>query len=176
MKTGPAAKPTKLKKLEGNAGKRALNHNEPQPDPELLPCPSFIKGAARKEWHRITPELYQLGLLTTVDRAALAGYCIAWGQLEEVEKELARMKRQGKKHRVMNGMVSLTVNGNIIIEPLLSVRKQAMEQMYKFLSEFGMTPASRSKVNSEPVPGGRKARSRMQELMEGTAPLTGRRN
>jgi len=42
--------------------------------------------------------------------------------------------------------VSITSNGNAVIEPLLSVRKQAMEQMYKFLSEFGMTPASRSRI------------------------------
>ena len=158
MVSGPAKKPTNIKKLEGNRGRRQLPTHEPNPTNAMPACPSFIKGAARKEWHRLAPELLILGLLTRVDRAALAGYCIAWGQLEEVEQELARMKRSsrdltklkkknpGMKVDISNGMVSITSNGNAIIEPLLSVRKQAMEQMHKFLTEFGMTPASRSRI------------------------------
>jgi P27 family predicted phage terminase small subunit len=39
-----------------------------------------------------------------------------------------------------------TTNGNLIISPLLSVSNKAMEQMHKFLTEFGMTPASRSRI------------------------------
>ena len=183
MKTGPAAKPTKLKKLEGNPGKRALNLNEPQPAAAIVPCPSFIKGPARKEWKRVAAELYQLGLLTHIDRAALAGYCIAWGQLEEVEKELARMKRSarglaqlkkknpGMKASISNGMVSITSNGNAVIEPLLSVRKQAMEQMYRFLSEFGMTPASRTRISGDPGSKSGRPKSAMQKILEGTREL-----
>lgn len=160
MVPGPPGKPTKIKELEGNRGKRQLPTHEPNPTNAMPACPSFIKGAARKEWQRLAPELLILGLLTRVDRAALAGYCIAWGQLEEVEQELARMKRSGRdlaklkkrnpamKVDISNGMVSITSNGNAIIEPLLSVRKQAMEQMHKFLTEFGMTPASRTRVTA----------------------------
>ncbi len=155
---GPARKPTQLKVLEGNPGKRPLSLKEPKPAAALPACPAFIKGAARKEWQRLAPELYQLGLLTRLDRAALAAYCIAWGQLEDVEHEVARMRRSsrdlaklkkknpGLKAQVSNGMVAVTSNGNAVIEPLLSVRKQAMEQMHKFLVEFGMTPASRSRL------------------------------
>lgn len=183
MKTGPAAKPTNIKKLEGNPGKRALNDKEPQPAPAIPRCPSFIKGPARKEWKRIAAELYQLGLLTCIDRAALAGYCIAWGQLEEVEAELARMKKSarglaklkkknpGMKDSISNGMVTITSNGNAVIEPLLSVRKQAMEQMHKFLTEFGMTPASRTRISGDPGGGSARPKSAMQKLLEGTREL-----
>ncbi len=183
MKTGPAAKPTKLKELEGNPGKRALNPGEPDPAPALLPCPAFIKGAGRKEWQRISKELYQLGLLTPIDRAALAGYCIAWGQFEEVEKELARMKRSAREMArlkkknpnarapIFNGMVSITSNGNAVIEPLLSVRKQAMEQMHRFLSEFGMTPASRSRITGSVGGKGNRSKSAMQRLLEAQSEL-----
>ena len=157
---GPAKKPTKLKILEGNPGKRSLPVDEPQPQPALLACPSFIKGPARKEWRRIVPELYLLGLLSQLDRAALAAYCIAFGQLQEVEHELSRMKKLNRevsklrkknpamKVAVSNGMVSITSNGNAVIEPLLSVRKQAFEQMKSFLTEFGMTPASRTRISA----------------------------
>ena len=157
-KTGPAPRPTALKELEGNPGKRQLNLKEPKPVNAVPACPAFIKGSARKEYQRVSAELHTLGMMTRIDRAALAGYCIAWGQLEEVEAELAKMKKlyretmklkkknPGLKLNVSNGMVAVTSNGNAIIEPLLSVRKQAMEQMHKFLTEFGMTPASRSRI------------------------------
>jgi P27 family predicted phage terminase small subunit len=157
-KRGPNPKPTKLKELEGNPGKRPLNTREPAPENALPKCPSFIKGEARKEWNRLSGELFTLGLLTRIDRAALSAYCIAWGQLQEAEAELARMKKSYREMMVLkkknpnikinisNGMVSVTSNGNVIMEPMLSVRKQAMEQMHKFLTEFGMTPASRSRI------------------------------
>jgi len=134
-----------------------------------------VKGAARKEWKRLAPELYRLGLLTRLDRAALAAYCIACGQLEEVEQELSRMKKlhremsrlrkknPGMKMEVSNGMVSITSNGNAVMEPLLSVRKQAMEQMHKFLAEFGMTPASRSRIE---VDKARKSDDPMEEFLD----------
>jgi P27 family predicted phage terminase small subunit len=174
MKTGPAPKPSKLKTLEGNPGKRQLAANEPQPQPAMTNCPPFLKGAGRQEWKRISFELYQLGLLTKIDRAALTGYCSSWGLYADAEKELARLRReyrdmakQRKKHPNIkmpsNGMVSITSNGNVIMEPLLSVRKQALEQMHKFLTEFGMTPASRGRIEVDKV---RKTNDPMEAFMD----------
>jgi len=172
---GPTKKPTSLKILEGNPGKRALSASEPKPKPAMPACPTFVKGVARKEWKRLAAELYQLGLLTRLDRAALAAYCIAWGQLQEVEHELSKMKKlyremsrlrkknPNMKMTVSNGMVSITSNGNAVMEPLLSVRKQAMEQMHKFLVEFGMTPASRSRIE---VDKARKPDDPMEEWLD----------
>jgi len=161
--------------LQGNPGKRKLSEKEPEPQLGIPACPAFIKGAGRKEWKRITGELYTLGLLTAIDRAALAGYCIAWGQLEEVEQELARMKkayrelaRLKKKNKdivveASNGMIRMTSHGNAVMEPLLFIRKQAMETMHKFLVEFGMTPASRSRIEVEKP---KKNKDPMKELLE----------
>ena len=157
MKSGPTRKPTKLKILEGNPGKRPLPTNELDPEPFLAPCPTFIKGAGRKEWKRLAPELYNLGLLTKIDQAALAAYCSSFGLWLKVERELVRIqqsysavlklrKKDPNLKLPSNGMVSQTSKGNWIMEPLLSVRKQALEQVHKFLIEFGMTPASRSRI------------------------------
>jgi len=157
MVRGPAKKPTELKKLEGNPGKRPLPLNEPKPAAFLPACPAFIKGAGRREWNSLAPELYQLGLLTRLDRAALGAYCSSYGLWVEAEHEIARIRRayrdmlklRKKNPNIKlpsNGMVSITSNGNSIMEPLLSVRKQALEQMKSFLVEFGMTPASRTRI------------------------------
>ena len=183
MRTGPNPKPTELKRLEGNPGKRALPANEPRPEPAMPACPAFIKGSGRREWKRIAPELLKLGLLTRIDRAALAGYCIGWMQLEEVETALSKMKKSGRalaklkkanpdmKANISNGMVSITSNGNAIIEPLLSVRKQALETIHKFGTEFGMSPAARTRIQGEGA--GKKApKSAMGRLMEAQAELS----
>jgi P27 family predicted phage terminase small subunit len=140
---GPAPKPTALKKLEGNPGKRTLPFNEPRPAASMPACPAFIKGAARKEWQRLAPELYQLGLLTRIDRAALASYCLNYGRWEDAEKRLAKLARKSTDKMAY---LYRTTNGNLILNPLLTVSKQAMELMHKFLVEFGMTPASRSRI------------------------------
>jgi len=185
MKPGPAKKPSRIKEIEGNAGKRPLPATEPKPalDARKPKCPAYLKGPGRLEWKRITPELYRLGLLTKIDHAALEAYCSAYGQFIEVEGEMARMRREyrealrerrkkpyDQRKLPSNGMVVMTSNGNAIMEPILSVRKQAMELMHKFLVEFGMTPASRTRVTGE-AGGKEKARSPMQRLMEANRDL-----
>ena len=37
--------------------------------------PKFLPNGARAEWTRVAHRLYSLGLLTCLDRAALAAYC-----------------------------------------------------------------------------------------------------
>src|SRR5919108_3560121 len=87
---GPAPTPTALKLLLGNPGKRPLPKGDPRPTPGVPPCPSWLEGEARKEWRRITPELRALGLLTAVDRAALAAYCQSYARWRQAEEVLSR--------------------------------------------------------------------------------------
>jgi len=142
--SGPPPKPTKLKQLEGNPSKRPLKDSEPNPASTIPTCPMFIKGAARREWTRITKELYVLGLLTKIDRSALAGYCQAYGRWYEAEQQINDL---GKLSKGKLKFLYKTTNGNLVMNPLLSVANKAMEQMHKFLVEFGMTPASRTRIS-----------------------------
>ena len=179
MKPGPTRIPSALNNLHGNPSKRKPAKNEPKPEIESgIPlCPAYLKGAAKQEWKRMAPELYNLGLLTKVDHAALEGYCSSYGLFIEAEKYLARIKRSyldilklREKDPSLklpsNGMVSITSNGNAIMEPMLSVRKQAAEMMHKFLTEFGMTPASRARISVEGV-GKKRPQSPMEKILEG---------
>ena len=140
-------KPTKLKILEGNPGKRPLNGYEPQPKVERPSCPAFLCYEARVEWKRIVPKLVALGLITRVDRAALAAYCQAYGRWAKAEKALTAIESKFENVNAGSGMCYQTSNGNWVMQPLISVANKALEQMHKFLIEFGMTPASRSKIN-----------------------------
>lgn len=134
---GRPPKPTAIKELQGNPGKRSLNKAEPKPQQKRPPCPKHIQGEARREWNRITKQLLDLGLLTEIDRAALAAYCQCWARWVEAEEEM-------RKPTFV--MIERTDKGYPVLSPWLGVANTAMKQMLRYLTEFGMTPAARSKV------------------------------
>lgn len=74
---GRRPKPTALKVLEGNPGKRPLNRREPQPLRSIPTCPAHLSPTAKGEWKRLAGQLHRLGILSQLDRAALAAYCQA---------------------------------------------------------------------------------------------------
>jgi phage terminase small subunit len=60
---GRKPKPTILKLLEGNPGKKPLNMNEPKPEMTAPECPSWLEAEAQEEWHRMSEQLYGMGVL-----------------------------------------------------------------------------------------------------------------
>ena len=140
-------KPTKLKVLEGNPGKRSLNQYEPQPKVEQPSCPAFLCYEARVEWKRIVPKLIMLGLISRIDRAALAAYCQAYGRWAKAEKALKAIEDKFKNINAGGGLCYQTPKGYWVMQPLVGVANKSLEQMHKFLIEFGMTPASRSRIS-----------------------------
>lgn len=132
---GRKPKPRKLKELEGNPGNRPLEPEIPAA-PGAPACPDHIQGEARLEWARIIQELEAAGLITKLDRAALAAYCTAWGRWVEAETKLREL-----------GPVVKSPSGYPIVNPFLAIANKAMEQMMKALVEFGMTPSARSRVH-----------------------------
>ncbi len=145
---GRRPKPTRLKLLQGNPGKRPLNRGEPKPRASVPTCPTQLSPAAKREWNRVAKELAALGLLTRIDRAALAAYCEAWATwLDAIEK----VQRHGP-------VVKAPDSGFPMQSPYLSVANQAQKQMRAYLVEFGMTPSSRTRISTvpeaRPKPGG----------------------
>ncbi|NUN51832.1 MAG: phage terminase small subunit P27 family [Planctomycetaceae bacterium] len=157
---GRKRKPTVLKLLEGTYRKDRANPNEAAPRPSLLRPPPVLRGEARVEWVRLARELFHLGLLTKVDRAALAIHCADWGNLcravRDIEERGAVLQTfetvtdpQGVEHQVL---VAERLN------PYLRVYRQAKEGVLRTAAEFGMTPAARSKVTAAgPADGSKPA-------------------
>jgi P27 family predicted phage terminase small subunit len=144
-----------LKLVTGNAGKRALNRNEPKPESIVPPVPPHLSDEAKVEWGRVANELYELGLLTRIDRASLAGYCQAYADWVEAEDQIRRygkvVKSPSKKtvrHGRDGSKIEETSGGYPIQSPFLAIRNKALELMHKFAIEFGMTPSSRSRVSA----------------------------
>jgi len=132
------AKPTVLKKLEGNPGKRPLNENEPEPvkaDSKDLKPPIWLMEEAKKEWARVVPELARLNLFTKLDRSALIGYCQSWARYVEAENYLNDHATAFK-----------TDKGYIAQVPQVSIAQKYLKICQSFMTEFGFTPSARGKM------------------------------
>lgn len=132
---GRKGKPTALKILEGNLGKRAINGHEPKPPGSLPDCPSHLSVVAHQEWHRIAASLNRIGLLTQVDRTTMAAYCQCYGRWVEAELKLAETPS-----------ILRLPSGYIQQSPWLTISNKQLELMVKYMSELGLTPASRSRL------------------------------
>ena len=69
--------PTALRLISGNPGKRPINGREPKPVISIPTCPAHLMPLAKTEWKRLARYLHDPGIISELDRAALAAYCQA---------------------------------------------------------------------------------------------------
>ena len=139
MPAGRPPKPTKVKELTGNPGKRKLNKREPKPAGGAPKCPAWLPETAKTEWKRIVSVLPP-GLLTQADLAALVAYCTAWAALQEASKVLAREGRTFK-----------TGTGYVQVHPAVAMQQAAWSAIKTFAAMFGLDPSSRSRLQLPPA-------------------------
>ena len=132
---GRRPKPTRLKLLEGNPGKRPLNEDEPIPEIAVPQCPAELGEVAKREWDRLVGELVTLRLLTNLDRAALAAYCGAYALWAEAMEAIQKF-----------GTMIKSPTGYPVQSPYLAIANRQAEIMMRIASEFGFPPASRSRI------------------------------
>jgi P27 family predicted phage terminase small subunit len=146
---GPRPDPTALKILRGNPGKRAISPREPKPTVGRPEVPAHLDAVGRTEWERVIGTLEVNGLVTQLDRAALAGYCAAWSRWVDAELKL----------REFGAVVTSPSRGYPVLSPWWTIASTSLRQMRDFLAEFGMSPASRTRIEADEPPAlpGRKA-------------------
>jgi P27 family predicted phage terminase small subunit len=87
---GPAPKPTAIRIIDSNPGKRPLNGREPQPDAVEPRCPDHLDKDARKEWRRLVPILLRMRVLTEADGYSLANLCQAYSTMAKAQQKAQR--------------------------------------------------------------------------------------
>lgn len=137
--------PTALKIIRGNPGRRPLTQNEFKPVSGPPKCPRHVTGEARKEWDRLSKEFAAVGLLTGVDRGMLAMMCTAWGDHVEAREAMAQAKEQ-----LGTGMFVKSPNDYPMQSPWMAVSNKSLEIYHKLAVEFGMSPSSRTRVQTAP--------------------------
>ena len=143
---GPKPRPTFLKVIAGTARRCRLPKHEPKPELAIPPVPPELCDDAKCEWRRVAPDLYRAGLMTNLDRAALAGYCAAWGRMVRAERLLRKLGDGGA-----DGLLTKTAKLNVIQNPLVGIANKAARDMMAFAEQFGMTPSARARI-SAPLP------------------------
>jgi P27 family predicted phage terminase small subunit len=98
-------------------------------------CPKWFDDIARDEWNRVAPKLYQAGLLTMLDHAALECYCTAYSIFVRAAREVG----QG----VIYGSADVkALKLKRVKKPEVSIMNDAINQVRLFCREFGVKPNS----------------------------------
>lgn len=133
---GRRRKPTTLKVLEGNAGKRKLEpEKEPQPDELLdLKPPTHLLPAAKKLWNDLAPKLVKLGLLRETDYIEFSILCQSWAFMLQSETTIKSEKQ----------CLTSKLAGGKYTHPAVNNRSQYVKQIKDLCSKFGLSPQARS--------------------------------
>jgi P27 family predicted phage terminase small subunit len=95
---------------------------------------------ARAEWRRVSRELLELGILTSIDRSVLIAYCESWSLYVAAHAKVAEL-----------GIVLISEKtGAPYANPYLNVKTAALKATVAYAAELGMTPSARSRVQVQP--------------------------
>lgn len=154
--------PTALKILRGNPGHRPLNDAEPQPPMGIPEMPKGMSTAAKREWYLIVEQLQAINMLARVDGKALGEYCKLMGLAEAYYKEA--LKEPMVKEPIMD-KVGDHVGDKLKPNPATAAYLACSKTAKSYLIEFGLTPASRSKLKIEP----RKPADPLEDMLNNKA-------
>jgi P27 family predicted phage terminase small subunit len=121
-----------------------LSRAEPQPAVEAeLPGPpdwAGLSDVGKECWHRLATVLHSMKLLTVADYAALAHCC-------DVYATWRKAKEFVDKHGFTYPLKDEKGNIRCVQQfPEVSIKKNFGGEFARLLTEFGLTPASRTRV------------------------------
>lgn len=145
---GPKPLPLNVHILRGNPSKLPVSNllDGVHPPVEIPPCPSHLSDQAKKEWRRVAAELLPLGLISKLDRALLAAYCVAWAEMVAVEIKIDALNADDRDG--MPGWILTTSTGYQQMSALMLIRNRACQRMLRLAAEFGMSPSTRTRVTA----------------------------
>ncbi len=132
---GPKPKPTHLKIVSGNPGRRPLPKNEPKPIGDLNIPPAWLTEAQQAGW-RYAIEHSPRGLLKHLDSALLVIWVIAEDTHRQAAKSLAKSGL----------LVTSPTSGFPVPSPYLGIVSRQAEMMLKAAGDLGFSPASRTRI------------------------------
>ena len=132
-KSGRKKKPTLLKFVTGNPGRREINTNEPEPLAGEVVAPGWLDDEARQKWADV---LRSCPWITAADTDTLALYCDSYSHYLKARKLSIKTP------------VVKSVEGKLSKNPAWTARNEAFQQMRSAGSELGLSPSSRSGITT----------------------------
>jgi len=139
-KTAPNRKNPDLKVLQGT-DRPDRETEPPKPRPIVGSCPKWVPRKGKLFWNEYAPILEELGMLSELDRHSFALLCSTYDTWRRAEEELA--KEDLKTTAMYRGVKK---------NPLATIARQARCDFMDWCKEFGMTYASRERMNVKPPP------------------------
>jgi P27 family predicted phage terminase small subunit len=139
---GRKPKPTKLKELAGNPGKRRIAAGEPKPEGNLAEPPEWMTDSQRAGWAYALAHAPR-GLLKKIDRSALAIWVCAEDYHRQANQEQAALGRL---------LVKTEKNGVTVQSPYLPIINKQAQVMLKAAEQLGFTPAARPRIATGATP------------------------
>lgn len=134
---GPPPKPVKLKALRGEKGANSIRNVavDSKERDRVIDPPPHLTGEAFAEWCRVAPPLFDIGVLTPIDRTYLALYCESVGVYHDAMRVVER-----------EGITVTGANGGIVKNPAYQVARDSSDTMLKYGGRFGLSPADRARL------------------------------
>ena len=125
--------------LARESGDRRLNENEPRPPRGVPNPPSWFSELEIEAWNLLAPSLEAIGVLAIADGPALQMLCQAWAEWR-VARQIVEEQGSYYIHEPESGPVSIRKH------PAVGVASDAWRRVSSMLSEFGLTPSARSRL------------------------------
>jgi P27 family predicted phage terminase small subunit len=106
-------------------------------------APTWLSAEAKKEWRRVLPVLVKRRILTKADLGSLENYCVAIGQVRDMERHLQANGHviQTFKQTDDGELVPLEMKRN----PAVGIQADAMTRARLLAAVLGLTPVDRSR-------------------------------
>lgn len=162
------------KKAKNNAVNQEADARprEPRPTAGIPAAPENVGRHGQRFWAETAPELDRMGVLALLDKAALESLVTAYDNYFQLREDVHDSIFCPKSHPAMftkygwpiirkgshvrrvwtssTGAMIYSITGNTKINPLWTAMERAQARLTGLLVEFGMTPASRSRVETLP--------------------------
>jgi P27 family predicted phage terminase small subunit len=137
MPRGRKPKPREQRIAEGNPGKRPLPEpvimgGSPREAPEP---PEHLDDDGKAWWREAVPILHHVGLLDTVDTAALEMAATAYSRF-----------RQARRVVDAQGVLTRGSTGQLREHPALKTEREAQSQYLRFAEQYALTPVARTRL------------------------------
>lgn len=132
--------PDHLKVVRGTDRPDRVNHSAPAPKVVRPPMPAKLSRKAKENWDRFCDVLESMGVLTVADEFALEQLVEVYAEWRTYTDIVAKEKTHYETESVSGGKI-------IRAHPVVAMRSDAARRFQSLMSEFGLTPASRSKVS-----------------------------
>lgn len=147
---GHNRRPKQLKVIRGTFRGDRNPANEPDPTPvvDVPKPPTHFNRWSKKLWKTLVPKLMDTHLLTDVDLPTLEIACMQYGIYCELWEEIRRFitdRTTGRRRRQTIAEYLRGRNSQTAME--YTAMKQAFTTWKSYMAEFGLSPASRNRID-----------------------------